>query len=234
MTEEKTLELLNNQLEETISTFWERDINNKRTFEDDLNDINICELAQCLSKLGFTFKINSFIPENRLYYFQNEVFLEVGTQKVYLTKVKTYRFLIDEIILKVKEETVKADCETKYIYDLASFRNKPITQIYINSYEEGQDIQNIIRYISMYRKADEDFIKLLGQLGYTVKYKEYYDAGSHPYISLTNCPNTDTIWLVECNKQHTLYRSFDRRNKLEILYLLISLQYQENIFADEL
>lgn len=234
MFNENTINLLRAELEHTISAFLNDKPNNSQTMDDCIEYVNISILAEYISRLGFKYDSNPFTPNCYLYPFLNEIFIIVGTQRVYLTKVKTYKFLVEEILMKVKEELVKVNSEYNYLSELIGAQDKNISLNYDYSFKEDNEIENMINYISRYREADENFVNILTQLGYTLNYKSYCGIKTQPFISLDNCPNTNMIWLVESNKLHTIFAKVHKRKKLEILYLLVCIMYKECLFADEM
>ena len=79
--------------------------------------------------------------------------------------------------------------------------------------------------------ADKEFEETLQGLGYTIEERKVLE-GYEETCSCV-CIGNSVIKFAEVNKQGTLYRNVQLRERVEILYILVCIKYGENIFADE-
>ena len=101
------------------------------------------------------------------------------------------------------------------------------------AYIEKAPIKEIINWINSKTYCDEDFEEMIKEWGFEIRIGEHEELGETKYIDVSCFVKGAKIWLEEGYKQHTLYRDIYPRTRLEILYLLNALKFEENIFSDE-
>lgn len=94
-------------------------------------------------------------------------------------------------------------------------------------------IKELIAYLNEDRYCDDKFVEVMRSYGYEIKTGEHPDIGEALYIDVSKYIKDAKVWLQEANRQHTIYRRIDRRSRLDVLYLLHIIKF-ENIWSDEI
>lgn len=191
-------------------------------------DVCLKDIENVLEELGFGIVKNTFHGYIRLFSMNEVVAVRIGTKMIMLNDTKTIGFLIEEIetaCMVQLEKQAKGNCLLQEL----------VSQDYFESVlEQLNSSQTYEEYIALANKssvADKEFEETLQGLGYTIEERKVLE-GYEETCSCV-CIGNSVIKFAEVNKQGTLYRNVQLRERVEILYILVCIKYGENIFADE-
>lgn len=169
----------------------------------------------------FTWKASAY---GEMYYHT----FKIGVDKIELSISQTVRGFAERIAQAVIEGI------------LGKLRENIICQSIVNDgfafvsnnteWIENASLKEIVTNISNERYCDEEFIKILEDLGYKVKNGDFHGICEMFYIDMET---KEKVWLQELYKPYTLYREIRPRTRLEILDILLRLKYRDGIITDE-
>ena len=154
--------------------------------------------------------------------------LNIGLTQIEITKGKNISTVIGEILAAVSDEYHGKCYEKSY----CTFNDEGIGTPDENILEK-MSIEELIAYLNEDRYCDDKFVELMRSYGYEIKTGEHPDIGEALYIDVSKYVKDAKVWLQEANRQHTIYRRIDRRSRLDVLYLLHIIKF-ENIWSDEI
>lgn len=157
--------------------------------------------------------------------------LNIGLTQIEITKGKNISTVIGEILAAVSDEYHGKCYEKSY----CTFNDEGIGILYTpdENILDKMSIKELIAYLNEDRYCDDKFVEVMRSYGYEIKTGEHPDIGEALYIDISKYIKDAKVWLQEANRQHTIYRSIDRRSRLDVLYLLHAIKF-ENIWSDEI
>ena len=156
------------------------------------------------------------------------VAVHIGTQMILLNDTKTIGFLIKEIEMACMMQLEK-DLHEQCL--LGELNADDFTETIAVIASRAETYEDYIALANESRVADEAFTEILKRLGYTIEEREVLEGYEETCSCI--CMGDSVIKFAEVNKQGTLYRKVQLRERVEILYILVCIKYGENIFADE-
>lgn len=203
---------------------------NDQTIKQDTlcGNVSVDYIADTLEGLGFKIVKDTFHGYSKLFSMNEIVAVHIGTKMILLNDTKTIGFLIEEIEMacmvqlekqmqeKLMLEELTADT---FVITVTDVTNSPATY------------EGYITLVNESSVADEAFAEKLEELGYTIEEREVLEGYKETCSCI--CMGDSVIKFAEVNKQGTLYRNVQLRERVEILYILVCLKYGEAIFADE-
>lgn len=191
-------------------------------------NVSVDYVADTLKGLGFKIVKDTFHGYSRLFSMNGVVAVHIGTQMILLNDTKTIGFLIKEIEMACMVQLEK-DLHEQCL--LGQLNADDFTETIAVIANRAETYEDYIALANESRVADEAFAETLKQLGYTIEEREVLE-GYEETCSCV-CMGDSVIKFAEVNKQGTLYRNVQLRERVEILYILVCLKYGEAIFADE-
>ena len=157
--------------------------------------------------------------------------LNIGLTQIEITKGKNISTVIGEILAAVSDEYHGKCYEKSY----CTFNDEGIGILYTpdENILDKMSIKELIAYLNEDRYCDDKFVEVMRSYGYEIKTGEHPDIGEALYIDISKYVKDAKVWLQETNRQHTIYRRIDRRSRLDVLYLLHAIKF-ENIWSDEI
>lgn len=155
----------------------------------------------------------------------------VRITQIEITKGKNISTVIGEILAAVSDEYHGKCYEKSY----CTFNDEGIGILYTpdENILDKMSIKELIAYLNEDRYCDDKFVEVMRSYGYEIKTGEHPDIGEALYIDVSKYIKDAKVWLQEANRQHTIYRRIDRRSRLDVLYLLHIIKF-ENIWSDEI
>lgn len=157
----------------------------------------------------------------------------VGVTTIAITRGKSLMGLLCEIMAALLDGmTVKRQVS---MY-LSSICNDGCGVVYEFDFERinSMDIKELISSINEDQYCNSEWTEsIIEKLGYKICEGEHPELGLCKYIDTTMHREGSKIWLNVGVNQHTLYSEVKPRLFIEVLYLLHSLYFDENIFSDE-
>ena len=183
------------------------------------------------SVLGINTKINSFCWQAKILCDFFTCTLNIGLTQIEITKGKSINTIIGEILAAVSDEYHGKCYENSYY----TVNDEGIGVLYTpdENILDKMSIKELIAYLNEDRYCDDKFVEVMRSYGYEIKTGEHPDIGEALYIDISKYVKDAKVWLQETNRQHTIYRRIDRRSRLDVLYLLHAIKF-ENIWSDEI
>ena len=183
------------------------------------------------SVLGINTKINSFCWQAKILCDFFTCTLNIGLTQIEITKGKNISTVIGEILAAVSDEYHGKCYENSYY----TVNDEGIGALYTpdENILDKMSIKELIAYLNEDRYCDDKFVEVMRSYGYEIKTGEHPDIGEALYIDISKYVKDAKVWLQETNRQHTIYRRIDRRSRLDVLYLLHAIKF-ENIWSDEI
>ena len=155
----------------------------------------------------------------------------VRITQIEIIKGKNISTVIGEILAAVSDEYHGKCYEKSY----CTFNDEGIGILYTpdENILDKMSIKELIAYLNEDRYCDDKFVEVMRSYGYEIKTGEHPDIGEALYIDVSKYIKDAKVWLQEANRQHTIYRRIDRRSRLDVLYLLHIIKF-ENIWSDEI
>lgn len=214
-----------------LETKLEQELNkNRLTMEDEIGG-NMDLLGATLQDIGVWVDFENWRGEYEAIYSMNEaLILEIGTQDLRVSPFETFGELVRRIAVTIFEEDKKIMKANNYSIEIGcKYVERPMEL-------EKMCLEQVCTYIREQRYCDTEFAEWLREAGYHLKRDAYPNSNDFvvDYVDISATGHGKRIWFEKVNEAHSLYQRTDVRERLEVLYLLVSLKYEEAIFGVEL
>lgn len=211
-------------------------VDGKESLETPIGHTKQVDTQEVANRLGDVLGIEAnfldFCWEMNSLYDWSKAWLEIGLTKIYVTKGKSLKTIIDEILAAVRDEI--AGKEKEFMYASVNAEGFETMYLHKENLLEEIPIHDLVQYLNEDRYCDDKFVTWLESIGYVIKDGVHPEFGEvSKYVDISQVVEGAKIWLVEGSKQHTLYRSAGPRCRLEVMYLLHALANGEALFSDE-
>lgn len=215
--------------------------------------LSLESIAQALEKAlgvqtkydGVTWKSNAFCRKECFRY------IEIGTQRIEITAVKSLNYIVDEIMVVIREELLNME-EDKHLleeiikaqYNSAFFvqdkqgleANKEIRHLIAKAAieDEIKDIPDFIARLGKARYCDEEFVLILEKLGYPTKKIKLHSLNSNlelRCIDITEYFDEGTLLLDTVYHKYTMFINCKPRMRTEVLVFLYTLCCDEGWYT---
>lgn len=153
----------------------------------------------------------------------------IGLKEVEITKYDTVADLIYKLAYTIAEQIYVYLHELNVESTIPNSFETGFLHRYQNSELEACQISDIISIINSNRTCDETFEKMLSSYGYKIG----IDENEMRYIDAEMYREGSKVYLDVLENPNTLYRKKKCRPKIEVLYILQCLRWNECIFSED-